>query len=296
MGNPNQDKTCFIITPIGGERSDIRREANGVIDAVIIPALKEIGFQERNIQVAHRMSSSGSINRQVIKSVLESDLAIANLTTLNPNVMYELAIRHAAAKPVIQICKHDTDLPFDVIDERTMFYTNDMSGVLELSEVFKEMVVEALKGGKLDNPISRVIEDNNFMRNLNEDDPMKFVINRLNSLEDNLTSLLHSSNHNSSQINNPRRSGKYLGIKESAFVAIFKLDKEKISSRQFHESLEQYNSQNPKVRLKASFLRDIAEVQIYTSDMSSYNQSLDYMLNLEGVSFQGNEDVHLVKS
>lgn len=121
MENPNKDKTCFIITPIGDDQSDIRRAADGVIDAVIIPSLMEIGFKEDNIIAAHRMANPGSINKQVITSVLDCDLAIANLTNLNPNVMYELAIRHAVRKPVIQICQKGTRLPFDITEERTIF-------------------------------------------------------------------------------------------------------------------------------------------------------------------------------
>lgn len=205
MDNPNKDKTCFIITPIGGDKSDIRRAADGVIDAVIVPALMDIGFQEGNIQVAHRMANPGSINRQVIKSILESDLAIANLTTLNPNVMYELAIRHAARKPVIQICQQGTSLPFDVIEERTIFYTNDMAGVLELNEYFRTMVVEALKDEEPDNPIYRVMEDNSIMKSVDENDPSRFLLNRMNSLEDNLANLINSLNNDQYQVNNPKK-------------------------------------------------------------------------------------------
>ncbi|TKH90430.1 hypothetical protein FC691_31990, partial [Bacillus cereus] len=156
MENPNKDKTCFIITPIGDDQSDIRRAADGVIDAVIIPSLIEMGFKDENIDVAHRMSNPGSINKQVITSVLDCDLAVANLTNLNPNVMYELAIRHAVRKPVIQICQKGTRLPFDITEERTIFYTNDMAGVIELNTTFKGMVTQAIDDEEPDNPIYRV--------------------------------------------------------------------------------------------------------------------------------------------
>jgi hypothetical protein len=119
--NDYGDKSCFIITPIGGDNTEIRRAAEGVIDAVIIPTLIEIGFKEENIRVAHRMPNPGAINRQVITRILEDDLAIVNLTGLNANVMYELAVRHAVRKPVVQICEYGTKLPFDITEERTIF-------------------------------------------------------------------------------------------------------------------------------------------------------------------------------
>jgi hypothetical protein len=56
----NEKKKCFIITPIGPDDSIIRRQADGVIDAVIEPVLESLGF---NVTVAHRMNEGGSITR-----------------------------------------------------------------------------------------------------------------------------------------------------------------------------------------------------------------------------------------
>ncbi|WP_257148083.1 hypothetical protein [Bacillus thuringiensis] len=192
MESPNKDKTCFIITPIGDDQTDIRRAAEGVIDAVIIPSLVEMGFKNENIDVAHRMSNPGSINKQVITSVLECDLAIVNLTNLNPNVMYELAIRHATRKPVVQICQKGTRLPFDITEERTIFYANDMKGVIELQSNFKSMVDQAIDDEEPDNPIYRVIESNTIMKDVKESDPSKYMLDRMESLEKNFSDLITS--------------------------------------------------------------------------------------------------------
>ena len=94
---------CFIITPVGNENDEIRRHVDGIIDAVIIPVLKDY-----QIDVPHRITNMGSITKQIIRSIYESDLVIANLTTANPNVMYEQAFRHAVGKPVITIAEEGT--------------------------------------------------------------------------------------------------------------------------------------------------------------------------------------------
>ncbi|WP_346888326.1 hypothetical protein [Clostridium sp. UBA1056] len=152
-------KTCFVITPIGDENSSIRRHIDGVINAAIIPALGD----DYKIKVAHKFTSPGSINKQVIIEIYNADLVVANLTELNPNVMYELAIRHALKKPVIMIMEKESNkLPFDVATERTIFYKNDFQGVLDLKDQLIQ-AEEAIKDNcNLSNPIYDALE--NYMQ------------------------------------------------------------------------------------------------------------------------------------
>lgn len=199
MSKIERELKCFIVTPIGGDDSPTRRATEGVIDAVIIPVLCEsVGFKDSNVTVAHRMPNPGSINKQLISRILEDDLVVVNLTELNPNVMYELAIRHAVRKPVVQICEVGTRLPFDIIDERTIFYTNDMKGVIELREKFKIMAMEAIKDEKPDNPIYRVVESN-IIHAEPIQDADKYILHRLDRLEEviqkSLNNTLNSSNN-----------------------------------------------------------------------------------------------------
>ena len=58
----DMSKSCFIVTPIGGEDTDMRRATDGLIKAVIRPVLKDLGY---TATASHEMSSPGSITRQV---------------------------------------------------------------------------------------------------------------------------------------------------------------------------------------------------------------------------------------
>lgn len=164
-----KDKKCFIITPIGNENSDIFRKAKGVIESVIKPVLEENGFGD--IKPAYEIMESGMISNQIINRIINDDLVVANLTGNNPNVMYELAIRHAATKPIIHICENGTTLPFDIKDNRTIFYTDDMLGVQELRNGFEKFVkqVDYSKEYK-DNPIYNAMQTGILLKELNDED------------------------------------------------------------------------------------------------------------------------------
>ncbi|CCF05372.1 hypothetical protein KZA05_14500 [Bacillus amyloliquefaciens] len=185
------NKRAFVITPIGNENTDIRRSAEGFIDAVIVPILDELGFQTA---VAHRMTNGGSITNQLINRILEDDLVIANLTGLNPNVMYEVAVRHAIRKPIVHVCEHGTKLPFDLGAERTIFFANDMMGVIEVQGVFKKYVESALEEQDPDNPIYRATSESMILKHVQDQDPDEFlVLKRLSDIEGLLKNLSYQN-------------------------------------------------------------------------------------------------------
>lgn len=180
-------KTCFIVTPIGDNNSDIRRHIDGIIDQAIIPAIGD----KYEITVAHRKYEIGSINDRVVKSVYEADLVIANLTGTNPNVMYELAIRYSFGKPAIVIAEEGTKLPFDVIDENTVFYINDPAGAAELKSKIHEFE-RGIDCNKTNyGPVHKVIKKIPLFnevesgKDVSSEKMLEYIINRLNSMEIN---------------------------------------------------------------------------------------------------------------
>ena len=95
---PNESpKICFVIAPIGEPESDTRRRSDQILRHVIRPAVKSKGYTAIR---ADEISEPGIITSQVIQHIVEDPLVVADLTERNPNVFYELAVRHAIRNTV----------------------------------------------------------------------------------------------------------------------------------------------------------------------------------------------------
>ncbi|WP_051945693.1 hypothetical protein [Verrucomicrobium sp. BvORR106] len=180
-GEKGGAKKCFIVTPLGMDSSDIRRAADGLIDSVLEPVLREKGF----IPIPpHKIDDPGSITRSVVQHLLFDELVIANLTGLNPNVMYELAVRHCTRKPVICLAEDVTKLPFDIAVERTIFYRNDMKGIIELRPQLERMIDAAIADGvEVDNPVYRVVDETVIKSTGKVSDAEGLLLRRLDRIE-----------------------------------------------------------------------------------------------------------------
>lgn len=110
-------KSCFIISSIGSEDSDIRKLANEKFDLIFEPVLTKLGY---DVTRADKIGSPGSISGEIVSNVINSDLVIADVSDNNPNVFYELAIRNAVKKPVIVFRKVNQIMPFDIYDTRAI--------------------------------------------------------------------------------------------------------------------------------------------------------------------------------
>ena len=113
------EKTLFFITPIGSPDSPERKRSDAVKDSLIMPACEGYGYKCIR---ADEMPTPGRIDQQVIDLLLNADLVIADLSDHNPNVFYELAVRHASQKPVILLIEDGEQIPFDIKTHRTIFY------------------------------------------------------------------------------------------------------------------------------------------------------------------------------
>jgi len=114
-------RECFVLCPIGDPDSPTRKRSDQVLKYIIATALEPIGY---NVIRADTISQPGMITLQIVEHILQADLVVADLSDHNPNVFYELAVRHAVDKPVIHIIDYGQPIPFDVAGFRTVRFNH----------------------------------------------------------------------------------------------------------------------------------------------------------------------------
>jgi tetratricopeptide (TPR) repeat protein len=108
----------FVAMPYGTKEGI---DFNKVYTDLIKPALeKEEGFE---VFRADEELRAGNIRPDMFQELLLADLVVVDLSIDNPNVWYELGVRHALrARGVVQIKSKRDHMPFDVSTDRTLTY------------------------------------------------------------------------------------------------------------------------------------------------------------------------------
>lgn len=146
---------CFVISPIGATQSDVRRHADMVLNVAIRPALEE----HYEVKRVDEYPNPGMISREIISRISESDLCVVDLSYLNPNVMYEVGVRHTLQKSTIVIASEGTELPFDTAGHNTIFYdVTDFNSLTSLRWRIEEQAATTREPNfVLSNPITQAL-------------------------------------------------------------------------------------------------------------------------------------------
>jgi hypothetical protein len=95
----SRSKLCFVITP---PTPELRDYAEQVFEFVVTEAVES--FEYKPIR-ADYIADIGALAPQVIQHLMQDTLVIADLTGHHPQVIYGLAVRHAARRPVIHLIR-----------------------------------------------------------------------------------------------------------------------------------------------------------------------------------------------
>ena len=124
----SQDKSadslmCFVIMPISDPEDYEEGHFKHVYEDLIIPACKKANFEPTR---ADEVKESNLIQLDILNKLLEAPMAVCDLSSHNPNVLFELAIRQAFDKPVALIQEKGTPRIFDIESLRATDYCKDL--------------------------------------------------------------------------------------------------------------------------------------------------------------------------
>src|SRR5258708_22959261 len=119
---------CFVLMPFGRKMDASGRvtDFDAVYQKVIAPAVVKAGLEPVR---ADEEKIGGTIHKPMFERLMLCHYAVADITGANPNVFYELGIRHALRpRSTVILFREGTVLPFDIALVRAMSYRTDGSG------------------------------------------------------------------------------------------------------------------------------------------------------------------------
>lgn len=195
--SPSREKICFVIMGFGKKKDP---ETNRTIDLdvtykkIIQPAV--IACKYTCIR-ADEICESGMIDRSMYALLYKAELVIADISTYNPNAIYELGIRHTF-KPysTIVIKEDESKIPFDVNHIRTLNYKHlgneisDSEAKKCVSEL-KSLILKITSCPAVDSPLYTFIPQIQGP-NISEED-INHIVGELASNENTIYSLMEKS-------------------------------------------------------------------------------------------------------
>jgi hypothetical protein len=207
LAKKSQKLNCFFVTPIGKIGSPERLRADNILKHVLRGALQDT-FQ---IIRADEIDDPGTISGDIIVRLYNSDLVVADLTGTNPNVMYEVGIRHSFSRPIVQICQSGQALPFDLADERTIFFDlSSLDEIAEAKEKIERAARRALDARPFRSPVVRALELDTLFSDAEATPLSKSLVEKLEELglsieevQSDIGSLENSIAHMSMTVDSP---------------------------------------------------------------------------------------------
>jgi len=154
---------CFVLMPFGKKPnlSGSIIDFDSVYNDLFAPAITEAGLEPLR---ADEEMTGGIIHKPMYERLILCDYAVADLTTANANVFYELGIRHAVrpSSTLLLFAEGGGQLPFDVAPLRAVPYRLSVEGkptdIIKTKEILVQLLSEAKKA-KTDSPLYQLVND-----------------------------------------------------------------------------------------------------------------------------------------
>src|SRR5215471_3497367 len=156
-------RTCFVIMPFR-TKTDVARSDEVNFDAVYKDIIKR-GVERLNKEGlvikcirSDEVERAGLIQERMIEYIADADVAVVDITTQNPNVFYELGVRHALRDRVtVLLRRKGTSNPFNIAGMTAIEYDLGEEDAERAREAIANFVRNGLLSGEKDSLVYAVL-------------------------------------------------------------------------------------------------------------------------------------------
>jgi len=274
----NLNKNCFIISTIGEEGSESRKLADEKYDLVFEPILKELDYE---VIRADKVGTPGSISYDIVQRIINSQLVITDVSDVNPNVFYELAIRNAIKKPVIIIKGVGQKMPFDIYDKRAISIDMGQARLwTKAKQHLREQIIESEKDPELAS--KSILTDFSFpidtKSQLSPDNQLTLEIKDVQGELRQLRKQIKNSNQNQSHLGvfEPDDYDEYDEPDSIRYTHLYTPRSEVLKMQFFMDVLKSLEGDRGKPVERSAFIRELKK-----SGNFSINEAKSYILKMQ---------------
>jgi tetratricopeptide (TPR) repeat protein len=158
----NTRPLCFVLMPFGRKPDGAGRtvDFDRVYRDLIAPAVAQAGLEPLR---ADEEMTGGIIHKPMYERLILCEYAVADLTTANANVFYELGLRHAVRKSstVVLFAEGGSQLPFDVAPLRAIPYrlsADGTPGEVDASRAILTRRLTEARQAHADSPVFQLVD------------------------------------------------------------------------------------------------------------------------------------------
>lgn len=152
------ERTCFLIMPFGKKMvGDREVDFTALYKEVFEPAIESTNTPEGKKLIAARTDMdafSGSINQEMFEYIMYSRLAFADISGFNPNVFYEIGVRHSSQESgTVLFRQKGHAIPFDITTIKVFEYDDAVPQQDASRNFISKVLGDSLKRNRLDSPV-----------------------------------------------------------------------------------------------------------------------------------------------
>jgi len=279
-------RTCFVIMPFSNSNLCTEEEWTLIYDSIIKPAIEGANL---DYECRRSAATRGNVVAAILQELRESYVVIADLTDANPNVFYELGVRHSLKDRTILISQNRDDIPFDLRAYANHVYDwQTEEGKEEFAERIEELLNEIdTNPERPDNPVSdflgRTVEPE---QNIEQEEVIPAEIEYAQSLVGASSEGLNTVEftHRLVRQNNPQSARTVLRLTRADLNANVRQIVNELNQREITNRIQEAQVLGLAMEFVNNFYSQIKNIEQFTivSTIESWAPGLHFALKIAG--------------